>query len=119
MLTECYRVLKNNGKLYGFFPSIFSGFEIALLHPYFAFALTHGMIDIIKNSVQESNQTMAQIFYSPIRFNHIIKKIGFKRKKMEMYFLDTSYFLQESKRVYGSEMDSETVIWEMFVILCK
>jgi len=116
MIGEFYKALKPGGKLYGFFPTVFCGLEIAHLVKDRAYRLTDGTINLPYSSIYENKQNRYQIFYTPLRLNRIFKEAGFKRLSFEIYFCDSKYF--NTKEIYGYD-DPDICIWEFLVKLEK
>ena len=87
MLAEFYQVLKPDGRLYGFFPTIFWELEVAYLDKSKARWLTDGTIDLSHSALYDEQWKDRQIYYTPLRLNQIFKEIGFKRLSFEIYFL--------------------------------
>lgn len=114
-LNETGRLLRPDGVMYGFFPTIFAALEISMLDDKFAY-LNNGYIDIYKNSFFEQTQQLSQIFYTPLRLNQILNECGFTRELFEIYVCDSPHFRQESERIYGIPKDSGLAIWEIFLI---
>ena len=119
MIQECYRVLKQKGKLYGFFPSIYCALDIAHLDTRFSHFMTTGMLNLAKNTFYEKTQGTEQIFYTPLRLNQIFLEANFVRKAFEIQFFDDDYFKEESEKVYGLPKDSGLYVWEILTVLEK
>lgn len=116
MLAEFHRILKPNGKLYGFFPTVFCGVEIDLLTFGQNKRLNSGEIDLISSTLYEKKQDCYQIFYTPLRLKQIFREIGFNRLNFEIFFCESEYF--NSKDIYGID-DLDICIWEFLVRLQK
>ena len=119
IIKECYRVIKRNGNLCGFFPTIFCAFEWAHLDNRYSHFLTNNIINFVKNSLYETTQQCGQIFYTPLRLQQIFNETGFKRKTFEIYFFDNDYFKKENEKIYGLPPDSGLCVYEFFVLMEK
>lgn len=120
-LQEIYRVMRGGGLFVGLFPTTLCGFEIFyhLLKENFKDWNDSKWVDIENNCYFDSLQGIWKAGYTPNRLNHIIKEIGFKRERMEIFFCDSDYFKKESERVYGIPNNSGVYIWELLAILRK
>ncbi|MBD1803891.1 class I SAM-dependent methyltransferase [Microcoleus sp. FACHB-SPT15] len=116
MLGEFYKALKPGGKLYGLFPTVFCGLEIAYLIKDKAHWLIDGNINLSYSAFYEEKQNRHQIFYTPLRLNRIFKETGFKRLNFEVYFCDSKYF--NTKDIYGYD-EPDICVWEFLVRLEK
>lgn len=119
MISECYRVLKYHGVLYGFFPSIYCALDIAYLDSSFSHFITTGMLNLSKNTFYETTQKTEQIFYTPLRLNQIFLEAKFTREAFEIQFFDDDFFKKESERIYGLSPESGLLVWEILAILRK
>ena len=115
ILKSCYRALKQDGVLLGFFPTIFASVDIAYLESEENMSLS---IDLTKSSFYEKKQKIWQIFYTPLRLRYLLKEVNFIRDKMEIFFCDSEYFTAHSKEYYGIE-DVDLPVYELFVIAYK
>ncbi len=118
MLKEFYNVLKPRGKIYGFFPTIFTGLEIAYLYSSKASWLTDGSINLPDSAYYDKERNDRQIQYTPLRLNQIFKEIGFKKLSFEICFSESDILMDNFKKTANID-DSDICVWEFLVRLEK
>jgi SAM-dependent methyltransferase len=116
ILASCYKALKPGGILVGFFPTIFAGVDIANLESNDQRILNY--VDIKNSSFYEAKQNIWQIFYTPLRLRFLLRETGFINFRMEIFFCDSEYFINQSREYYGID-DPDLPIYEHFVIAHK
>ena len=115
ILASCFRALKPGGYLTGFFPTIFCALDFAITSKspqWRRYVKKRVDLDTFSEGIKGKWDT--QIFYSPLLLDHILRETGFVRRKLEIYFLDTPYFVKEGKSVYGIT-DPDLRAYELFV----
>lgn len=115
ILNSCFKSLKPNGKLIGFFPTVFASIDIASIENN---KDRMGFVDLEKSSFYEEKQEIWQIFYTPLRLRHALKETGFNREVIEIYFCDSEYFTAHSDEYYGIK-DPDLPVYEHFVVAHK
>jgi len=119
ILSECNRVLKPNGLLCGFFPSIFSVIDLnSMASDNYKWSYS-GDIDLIKNQLTENKQKLKQTFYSPLNLRKRIINTGFALELMDIYFFDSDILLSESEDIYDISKEQNMPIWELFIVARK
>jgi hypothetical protein len=108
------KVLKPGGKLYGFFPTIFSPLEIAHLSKQHAYWVTEGLVNIGHNTLHGLYWHYRQIHYTPLRLNRIFKEAGLKRLNFEIYFLDSEVLTNVLKENIEHD-DPDICLWDLLV----
>jgi SAM-dependent methyltransferase len=115
ILAACFQALKPGGYLMGFFPTIFCSVDFAITSKsaqWRRYVKKRVDLDTFSEGIKGKWDT--QIFYSPLLLDHILRETGFVRRKLEIYFLDTAYFLKEGRSVYGIT-DPDLRAYELFV----
>lgn len=114
IIQEFSKVLKPGGKLYGFFPTIFSPLEIAHLSKQHAYWVTEGLVNIGHNTLHGRLWNFRQIHYTPLRLNRIFKEAGLKRLNFEIYFLDSEVLFNVLKEDIEHD-DPDICLWNLLV----
>jgi SAM-dependent methyltransferase len=121
IIASCFRALKPGGYLIGFFPTIFWALDIALTtkSPYWrAYLRRHVELETFSEGAylkgQKKSGPNTQIYYGPLLLNQILKEAGFVKRKLENYFLDSGFFVEQGKNMYGIT-DPDVSAYEMFV----
>jgi len=115
ILASSYEALKYNGIFIGFFPTIICPLEISLIDQE---RISANRIDLPRNTFFESHQGLNQIFYMPLRLRRIIKETGFQLHKMEIYFYESKYALEQATTHY-SLSDEDMLIYGLYVVAYK
>ncbi len=111
MLAACRQALRPGGKMLGFFPTVFATLDIASIERDSDRA---GLVDLATSSLYEEKQGVRQIFYTPLRLRLVLREAGFGIDRMEVFFCDSAWFLEQSRIHYGLQ-DPDCVIYEHFV----
>lgn len=114
MLREFYKILKPEGKLYGFFPTIFWDLEVAYLSKEKAQWLTDGTINLPYSAWCDNKSNSRQIYYTPLRLNRIFKSAGFKQLSFEIYFGDSDISVANLKEFYDID-EPDIYNWDFLV----
>ncbi len=121
ILASCFRALKPGGHLIGFFPTIFWAVDFAITsksRQWREYCDKRVDLDTFSEGAFSKGKKKGgqdiQIFYSPLLLNHILKETGFVRRRLEIYFLDSDFFVKEGKKVYGIA-DPDLRAYELFV----
>ena len=115
IIASCYDALKPGGRLIGFFPTIFWSLDLALTSKspeWRQYYEDHVDLDTFSEGEKESPD--AQIFYSPLLLNLILKEAGFEKRRQENYFLDSDFFTKQGKEMYDID-DPDLAAYELFV----
>ena len=122
-LEEIYRTLKLGGQLIAIFPTVFCACELVYMrlngHQELSKWREKNWINLENSSFYDSEQGIWKTGYTPNQLNSILKKIGFKRERMEIYFFDNDYFVEQAEIVHGIPKDGDSCIWELLAILRK
>jgi SAM-dependent methyltransferase len=119
MVQECYRTLRESGRLVGFFPTIFCALEHSYLYPGVQFFRTGGFLSVEDNAFYDKERRTRQLYYSPLRLARICKEAGFTRERFELFFFDSEYARRQTEKIYGIPPDSDLFIWEILAVLKK
>jgi len=112
MIREFSKVLKPGGKLYGFFPTIYSFLDIAYLSKSHAYWLAAGLINLPHSTLHGREWHYRQVNYTPLRLNQVFKEAGFKRLSLEIDFLDSDVLAPIFKEEIESD-DPDIYCWHL------
>ncbi len=113
ILTSCLQALKPGGKFIGLFPTVFCALDISYA--------THtpewrDTLDLEQNTFHDPVQGVKQTFYSPLRLRQIFNATGYNLDQVEICYLDSPHFKEESERLYGLRPEQDVVLYEHLVL---
>jgi len=115
ILKSCFRVLRSDGILVGYFPTIYCALDIKNNTNHEKSG--DWIFDLKNNTCYDPEQDISQIFYSPLKLRNILKDIGFNLISMNIDFFDSPHLINEAKKHYNFNGEDE-VVYELFV-KCK
>ena len=114
IVRHCSDSLRPDGIFVGYFPTLFSPLEIAMLS---GDRSRLDALDLQSSTFYESGQQAHQIFYTPLRLRTILREAGLAMSSLEIVFLDSAESMGFGApwRNPGAD-DDDLVIYELFVI---
>ena len=115
ILKSCREALKAGGVLMGLFPTILTAVDVSYLEPN---QNRLDRVDLHKSSFYEEKQQIWQIYYTPLRLKAILNESELIRDRMEIFFMDSEYFMKHTREYYGID-DPDISVYELFLVAHK